>query len=308
MAGGDNATIVDFTANTFTQTFTAAATLGNGWNVWLRNSGTGNITLDPNAAELIDGLASYIMYPGEVRFVQCNGTAFTSYVLNSFNVTFTANGTFTKPPGYGYFGIMAWSGGNSGQRTNNAAVASVGGGGAGCGEFKVLSSTVGTTETVTIGSGGTAVSTVANGNVGNSTTLGSLVTVYPGTAWNQGGSISNGLKTNSASTGILGVGYEGGESRNGSIINTIWGGGGTAADGAANSGSSIWGGGAGGSMSAAAAVKTAGTSVYGGAGGAASSASNGTDGTAPGGGGGATQTGALSGAGARGELRIWGIA
>lgn len=302
----DGGHFIDITSGTFSQTFTAAATLADGWWVFLRNSGTGNITLDPNAAELIDGLASYVMYPGEARFVQCDGSAFTSVVIHPFNVAFTANGTFTKPPGYAYFDVIGWSGGNSGQRTNNVAVASVGGGGAGCGRFNILASTVGTTETITIGSGGTAVTTVATGNVGTSTTLGSLVSIYPGATWSVGGSIVSGLKSNSASTGFTGVGYEGGESRNGVVCNAIWGGGGTAADGAANSGSAVWGAGAGGSMSAAAAVKTAGTSIYGGNGGAASSASNGTDGVAPGGAGGSTQTGTQSGAGARGELRIQG--
>lgn len=313
LAGADNAKLIDITANTFTQTFTAAATLGSGWFVWIRNSGTGDITLDPNGAELIDGLASYIMYPGEVRFIQCDGSAFTSYVIHGFKRTYTANGTFTKPPGYQEFGGLVWSGGASGQRTNNANVASSGGAGGGCGDFRLPSSAFGTTESITVGAGGTAVSGVAVGNVGNNSSIGSIFTVYAGLSFSAGGSIRSGLVGSTPSTGgniANPSGYEGGHSD--TIASpTVWGGAAPSNDGSsAVVPSAIYGGAAGGSVDAATStdlVRAPGTSVFGGAGGAGSKAGNGTDGTAPGGGGGATRTGTQSGAGARGEVQIWGI-
>ncbi|MCX6738470.1 MAG: hypothetical protein NT098_00265, partial [Candidatus Parcubacteria bacterium] len=76
LGASDKSTLIDITSGTFTQTFTAAETLGSGWFCYIKNSGTGDVTLDPNGAELIDGLATYVMYPGESRLVQCTGTGF----------------------------------------------------------------------------------------------------------------------------------------------------------------------------------------------------------------------------------------
>lgn len=307
LAAGDLSTLVDITSGTFSQTFTAAATLGSGWYCYLKNSGTGNITLDPNGSETIDGLTTYIMYPGESRLVQCDGSGFNSIVLSPFSCAFTSSGTFTKPPGYNYFSGLAWSGGASGRRTNSAVTRSDGGGGGGCTDFTLPASVVGATETVTIGAGGAAVTTVAAGNLGGNTSFGSLVSVYAGLVFGQGGSVVSGLITPSI-VGILAVGYEGADSANQPTLNAIWGGGASDNVGTVTSGKSVYGAGAGGSLTNIAGVLAAGTSIFGGAGGAAVSATSGTDGSAPGGGGGATQTGTSSGAGARGELRIWGIA
>ena len=59
---------------TFAQTFSASATLGAGWWCDIYNSGTGQITLTPNGAELIDGAATRILNPGDRRVIQCDGT------------------------------------------------------------------------------------------------------------------------------------------------------------------------------------------------------------------------------------------
>jgi hypothetical protein len=87
----NNGNLIDITSGTFSQTFDAAATLDNGWFCYIRNSGTGVITLDPASSETIDGLPSYAMYPGECRMVQCTGTAFFSVVLSPFLATFTTS-------------------------------------------------------------------------------------------------------------------------------------------------------------------------------------------------------------------------
>ena len=65
---------VDITANTFAQTFVASATLAAGWWCRITNTGTGQITLTPNGAELIDGATTRILNPGDRRVIHCDGT------------------------------------------------------------------------------------------------------------------------------------------------------------------------------------------------------------------------------------------
>jgi hypothetical protein len=300
----DSGKIVDITSGTFTQTFDAVATLEADWFVYLRNSGTGDITLDPNGSEEIDGLTSFVMYPGESRLIQCDGGKLTSVVLTAFTKSFTASGTFTKPPGYKSFGGLLWSGGNSGQRDNNTAGESNGGGGGGCGDFNLLASAVGTTETVTIGSGGAAVTTVANGNQGGTSSFGSLFFAYANSTYYNGGSIVSGL----LNTSIAPSGYEGAAfAGTVTLRSSVWGGASTGAYSTGASGSSVYGGAGGGSVVASGVLRAAGTSLIGGDGGDAVSTGNGVNGSQPAGGGGATHTGTQSGAGGDGQLDIWGI-
>lgn len=63
-------------SNTITLSLTAAATLGDGWNTWVYNDGSGIVTIDPNAAETINGRATTRLYPGESAQIYCNGTNF----------------------------------------------------------------------------------------------------------------------------------------------------------------------------------------------------------------------------------------
>ena len=72
----NNDNFIEVTSGTFSQTLAAAATLGGGWRVFYKNSGTGTVTLDPNGGELINGASTYAMAPGEGRVIVCTGTAF----------------------------------------------------------------------------------------------------------------------------------------------------------------------------------------------------------------------------------------
>lgn len=306
----DKNSFIEFTgATSFIQTFLAAATLGNGFYIFLKNSGTLAVTLDPNASETIDGLLNFVMYPGESRLIQCDGTSFTSIVLSPFYAVFTASGSFIKPPGYNLFSGLAWSGGASGCKGVNTLNGGTfgGGGGGGCGPFTLPASMFSATEAITIGAGG-AVVTTANtaGNIGGNTTIGTVpfFTVFGG------GSVGGGLGFSGAAyngvAGISATGFDGVVSSASTIANSIYGGTSTYPSPTVGAGSSLYGGAGGGSFSGA-TLLSPGTSKYGGNGGAASIAGNGTDGIAPGGGGGATSSGVQSGAGARGEVRIWGV-
>jgi hypothetical protein len=63
-------------SSSFTQTLTAAATLGDGWWVDYVNVGTGSITLDPNGAETINGQTTLALRSGESATLYCNGASF----------------------------------------------------------------------------------------------------------------------------------------------------------------------------------------------------------------------------------------
>ena len=61
---------------TFTIDLTAAATLGAGWCIGVTNDGSGTITIDPDGAELIDGVANIIISANGSKLVYCNGASF----------------------------------------------------------------------------------------------------------------------------------------------------------------------------------------------------------------------------------------
>jgi hypothetical protein len=72
----DNATAFRFTA-VATLNLTAAATLGANW--WCEIQATnGNVVIDPNAAETIDGAATVVVQTGQIARVYCNGTSFAT--------------------------------------------------------------------------------------------------------------------------------------------------------------------------------------------------------------------------------------
>lgn len=328
LAAGDLGKLIDITSGTFTQTFTAAATLGPNWFCYLRNAGTGDITLDPNGSEQIDGLTSYVMYPGETRLVTCNGTGFYTIVITGYYRTFTATGTWVKPPGYAAHSGYLWAGAGGGCVSGSTYVAGAGGGS--CLHFTAKSSTLAASVTVTIGAGGSGSTNAGAGSAGGNSSFSSF-TAYGGAGaaaggdggsggglFGAGGNVAvssytrGGLPADMPSTTkIHNEGGGGGAAtsdftNNATAGSSVWGGGG----GGCSGGGSVWGGGGGGGTTPPTMAGTGGASLYGGSGGAGLyGAGTAASGTAPGGAGGsvgASSTG-QGGAGARGELRIWGV-
>lgn len=92
-----------WTGGAGTLTLDDAATLGNNWFVFVRNGGSGSLSLAPSGGTLINGSASLVMQPNDSCIVVCSGLAFYTVGLGKstlFNFTqltkdVSAGGTFT---------------------------------------------------------------------------------------------------------------------------------------------------------------------------------------------------------------------
>jgi hypothetical protein len=63
-------------SGTFTLALTAAATLADGFIFYVKNTGSGVITIDPNSTEQIDAATTITLAAGEGAIVFCDGAAF----------------------------------------------------------------------------------------------------------------------------------------------------------------------------------------------------------------------------------------
>lgn len=113
---GDKGDIIRFTgAGGVNLNLTAAATLGDGWFCWLRNDSSGDITVDPNAAETINGSATLVVEAGQAVGIWCNGTLF-------YTVGEPAAGA-----GANNFGIITGDSGTATSDTSNDTLSMVSG-------------------------------------------------------------------------------------------------------------------------------------------------------------------------------------
>jgi hypothetical protein len=168
LAAADKGRLVDITSGTFTQTFAAAATLGSGWWCYLRNSGSGDITLKPNSSETIDGAASGIVKPGMALLIQCDGVSLDAIRIDSQKLSEikTSGTSWPCPIGVRRIKIRLAGGGSSGVfgsfGTTNA-------GNAGGYLEKTLSVTPGAQYVFTVGAGGDSATSGTTGLPGGDT-------------------------------------------------------------------------------------------------------------------------------------------
>jgi len=116
LAAADRGRLIDITSGTFTQTIDAAAALGDGWYCYLRNSGTGTITVDPNASEAIDGFTTGILTPGLMVLLTCDGVGFSAQRIGPQTVmeVKTSGISWTCPLGVRQAKITVIGGGGGG--------------------------------------------------------------------------------------------------------------------------------------------------------------------------------------------------
>lgn len=97
------AKLIVFTGGVATFALDPAATLGDDYFTMFRNDGTGTATIDPAASELIDGMASMQVQPGESLMLICTGTKWysvgygrsTLYQFTQLTKDVSAGGTIT---------------------------------------------------------------------------------------------------------------------------------------------------------------------------------------------------------------------
>jgi len=87
------------TATPITLTLLPAATAGEGFLFSVKNVSGGNITVDPDLAELIDGATTLVIQDGQSALIVCDGTGWLSLFIApdivDENNTFTGDNTFT---------------------------------------------------------------------------------------------------------------------------------------------------------------------------------------------------------------------
>jgi hypothetical protein len=186
----------------------------NGRVITIKDSGNAasyNITILPASGTLLDGSSSAVMIVKNYGSLQlfCDGTNYYTQGLNKSYVnieTFYASGTYTPTRGMAYAIVECLGGGGAGggvTYTASASYSSVGGGGGSGGyiNFVATASQIGSSQVITIGSGGVAVSGAGGGNGGN-TTFGSLGgngggIVITNVSYGQAGSGAGGTATGS---------------------------------------------------------------------------------------------------------------
>lgn len=275
----------------------AATTDGKSFGTFTAAGGIAYATTTTSLAAIAAGTAGQVLVSGGAGAPTWGSVI--DYQL------FTATGTWTKPSGISadaivYFHVIGGGAGGTAYFRGSGALRYVGGGSGGGGYIgSILASALGATVSVTVGAGGAArtasgSSTGSTGGSGGASSFGSFIA---------GGGVGGSASSTAGSVTQHGFdGHIGGDSSSDSsdqtTINSIYGGGGGGSGFNINvyaPGVGYIGGGNGGAQANGNNAVASAGSAPGGGGGAAHSSSTTTSGTV------------TSGAGARGEVRVWTI-
>ncbi len=128
----------------WTQTFDAASSLTDSFFCYIENTSTGEITVDPNGTELIDGVSTFVMYPGEIRIIHCDGSALYSKLVRGGYKVYNTPGayTFCTPPNYNciLIDVLGGGGGGGGGAKTHCSIRCSNCFGCSCGELSYNSS------------------------------------------------------------------------------------------------------------------------------------------------------------------------
>lgn len=260
VVAADIGSILSVSASGAARTITlpaAASSTGLVIGVKKSDSSTNTVTIDGNASETIDGATTVVLrHQHDAVTLFCDGTGWQ--VLAQMRLptrqVFTSSGTWTKPAGCRAVRVQVQGGGGAGGGSGTAFPRGAGGGGGGgYSEKWITSSGLGSTETVTVGPGGTAGSSSGAGNDGGSSSFGSHCSATGGTGGPSAGGGTGG-------TGGVGSGGDinigGGDGGPASIYSAVAGNGGSTPLGGGGSGGQVdtrglpgnnYGGGGGGS-------------------------------------------------------------
>ena len=99
----DRAKALIWTGGAGTLSLTAAPTLGSDWFVQVRNSGTGDLTVDPSSSETINGASTLTLSPGDSCIIVTNGLEFWTigfgqsavYAFSVLQIDVSGSGNYT---------------------------------------------------------------------------------------------------------------------------------------------------------------------------------------------------------------------
>jgi len=158
----DRSSTYVWTGGAGTLTLTLASTLGDNWFMFLRNNGTGSLTVTGTSGDLVNGSASIVLQPADSCIIVCNGTQF--YTVGLGRNTQFAFTQLSKAVTSGSYTLTASEASNviqkyTGTLTGNVTIVVP----STVQVYYILNETSGAyTVTITTGSGGTAILTAGS--------------------------------------------------------------------------------------------------------------------------------------------------